>query len=111
MAGTVKIISSAPFVEGKDWVQVVEWTGPASYTSGGEGFSLQEAGFGKEATFRYAVTCWVKNESEQAVYRPGELAYDGTKVVAIDEATGKPLEAGKNLSKVKALFEIHCVAN
>lgn len=111
MAGTVKLISSTPFIEGKDWVQVVEWTGPASYTGGGEPFSLKEAGFGKEATFRYAVTCWVKNESEQGVYRPGELSFDGEKVVAIDEATGKPLEATKNLSKVKALFEIHAVAN
>jgi len=111
MAGTVKVVSAAPYVEGKDWVALVEWTGPASYTAGGEPFSLKEAGFGKEATFRYAITCFTQNLSEQGVYRPGEFIYNGEKVLVEDTVTGKDLEAGKNLSKVKALFEIHCIAN
>lgn len=111
MAGTVKILSTSPFIEGKDYVQIVEWTGPASYTTGGEPFSLIEAGFGKEATFRYAITCWTQNLSEQGTYRPGEFVYNGSKVFVEDTVTGKELEAAKNLSKVKALFEIHCVAN
>lgn len=111
MAGTVKKLSESPGIEGKDWVQLVEWTGDNSYAENGEPFTLQEAGFGKEATFKYAITCWVKNLSEQATYRPEEAWYDGEKVHFVDGATGKELAKEKDLSKVKVLFEVHCVAN
>ncbi len=111
MAGTVKLISPSPFIEGKDWVQLVEWTGDSSYLENGEPFSLVEAGFGKEAVFKYANTCWVKNLTEQATYRPNEAWYDGTKVHVVDDATGKELAATKDISKLTVLFEIHCVAN
>lgn len=111
MAGTVTLLQANPTVEGKEWVNVVEWVGPASYTTGGEAFSLKEAGFGKEAIFKFANVSSVRNLSEQAVYRPEGFFYNGTGVFVVDQATGLELASTKNLSKVKVIFEVHCTAN
>jgi hypothetical protein len=111
MAGTVKKLRESPYIEGAEYVQLVEWTGDNSYEAGGEAFSLIEAGFGKEAVFKYANTCWIKNLSEQAVYQPTGAWFDGTKVHIVDNATGKELAGTKDVSKVTILFEIHCTAN
>lgn len=111
MAGTVKILRNVPYIEGGEYISVVEWTGDNSYAEGGEAFTLQEAGFGKEAVFRYANTCWVKQLTEQVVYNPTLANYDGSKVHLIDAATGKELAKEKDVSKLVVLFEIHCGSN
>lgn len=111
MAGTVKLLKSSPYIEGSEYISSVEWTGDNSYEAGGELLSLAEVGFGKEAVFKYANTCWVKNLSEQAVFIPNSGNYDGTKVHLFDAATGKELAGTKDVSKVTVLFEIHCSSN
>lgn len=111
MAGTVKLLKPVPYIEGTEYITSVEWTGDNSYEAAGEALSLIEAGFGKEAVFKYANTCWVKNLSEQAVFIPNTASYDGSKVHLYDALTGKELAGTKDVSKVTVLFEIHCSSN
>lgn len=108
---SVSLVTASPQVSGVDWVAVVTWTGDSSYLAEGELLTLQECGFGKEAVFKYAVTNYVENLTEQAVYRPTTAKYDGAKVHVFDDATGKELASTKDISKFKAQFEIHCSSN
>lgn len=111
MAGTVTLLQANPTVEGKDYCNLIKWVGPASYTTGGEGFTLKEAGFGKEAIFKFANVCSVQNLSAQAVYRPEGFFYDGALVHVVDSATGLELASTKDLHLVTVIFEVHCSAN
>lgn len=98
------------FVPGNDWRAVVIWKGDASYANGGEALTLRECGFGPEAVFSHANTLWVKNLTEQAVFRPTTAQFDGSKVHLFDDVTGKELAAEKDVSKVEVAFEVVCTS-
>ncbi len=99
-----------PFVPGNDWRTVVKWVGDSSYAEGGEALSLRECGFGPEAVFSYANTLRVENKTEQAVFVPTTVTYDGTKVHVYDSATGKELAKEKDISKLTVYIEIVCTS-
>jgi hypothetical protein len=78
---------------------VSEWVGDSSYASGGE--TVTFAGLGM-ASVDFAV-CEIVAGSESSTLRPANAYYTPAteKLHLIDSATGKEMEATKDMSKVK----------
>lgn len=69
----------------------------SSYASGGEPLTPAELGL-KSVTY---ATCEIIAGSESSTLRPTNAYYEGEKLHLIDSATGKEVEATKDMSKVK----------
>ena len=95
MALTTKSLKSPGLVR---FYSITEVTFSNSYTTGGEAFTAATAGLGSiDHAFGIIIA-----GSESSTLRPTIIKYSEEKLLLVDSATGKEMESGKDMSKVKA---------
>ncbi|MBS1863021.1 MAG: hypothetical protein JSS68_15070 [Actinobacteria bacterium] len=97
MAATTKTVKDTGLF--KDF-SITEVTFSNSYTSGGETFTPAQANL--QSIDHYLIQ--MLTGSESSTYRPTSASYSEGKIHLLDSATGKEVESGKDMSKVKVLF-------
>lgn len=96
MALTVKSLGN-PRNVGYGFIALSEVTFDNSYASGGEPLTAAELGL-QAVDF---ANCDIVAGSESSTLRPANCFYKEAKLHLIDTATGKEMEATKDMSKVK----------
>ena len=99
MALTVTLLSG-PETVGSSFKTLSEATFDSSYASGGEPLTPAELGLAEVSSS----SCDIVAGSESATLRPANCFYKEEKLQLIDSATGKPMEATKDMSKVKVVI-------